>query len=240
MTRRFAVLALTLAACTDQTVDRPARPAAEPAEETPIEEAAPEDAGAPARDAGAVPEASVDAGPKPPPCASQLGTAITAEFGRLDGTVRAVIVPGDFSCKGDDDHVIVQVDAAGSTYAMWINVESSLASDPDVRFLEKTTGALPGPSWSSGWHPSPGRLDYAFDLDVHAASLTPMTNAQLSAAIAKRLPAGARVSVYADGFATADGAHKIHRNGGGRDGAIVVDPTGARTFLLFAFAGQAF
>lgn len=239
MKHSLALLAALLVACTDQTVDRPLRaPAeAEATEEASGDEESPADAGR-AVDAGASTDA--DAGPEAPRCTTRFGKAITEEFGRLDGTVRAVVAPGDFTCPGDDDHVIVQVDAAGATYAIWINVQSNLASDPDVRFRQQTADDLPGPSWSPGWHPSPGGLDYALDLGAHAASLSPMTKAQLSAAIVQRVRPGARVSVFADGFATADGAHKVHRNGGGEDGALVVDPTGARTFLLFAFAGQSF
>ena len=225
-------LAALIAACADQTIDHPTLPDA-PAGEEPVP--APGDR---VVDAGADVDGP-DAEDRGPKCSSTFGTAITPEHGRLDGVVRAVIVPGDLSCRGDDDHVFVQIDAAGATYVLSINVESKFASSPLVRWHTRSAPLL-GPPWSSGWHTSSVGLDYAADLNARSRDFVARTRDELGMLIAARAKPGTKVSAYGDGFASGDGAHKIHRNTSGYDGALVVDPTGSPTYLLFAFADQAF
>lgn len=173
-------------------------------------------------------------------CTSSFGNVITPQMGRLDGTVRAVIVPGDTSCPSDDDHVIVQVDALGRTYVVSVNVQSSFAADANVRMAERTAPLLGG-SWKAGWHPDAPRLDYAFTLGMHSSSgFVVVSSATLAARIVQRVKVGARVSAFGDGFIDGSGAHKVHRNGGSGDGALVIDPSGSPTYLLFHFSGQIF
>lgn len=227
--------------CADQTSDLP-----RPSPSTPLESSDGEGQGASsdpnATDGPSTPPTTDDGNDTAPAtlrCTVHRGDAITPEFGRLDGTIRAVIVPGDTKCAGgDDDHVIVQIDAAGETYGIAINVESTRASSPLVRSFEKSA-PLEGPVWSSGWHTSVS-LDYAYDLGVHATSFVAEPKADLSATIASRLVVGAKVSVFGQGYTTGDGAHDIHRTKGGHDGALVVDPTGSPSYVLFAFADQSF
>lgn len=241
----LALLAgLASAACADQTIERP-----RPSPSTPLESSDGEGAG-PSADqttSAETPSSPSSNDPKKdetapaPRCTNHRGDAITPAFGRLDGTVRAVILPGDTSCPGaDDDHVMVQIDAAGETYEVAINVESTRAgvSSPLVETMEKDAD-LEGPTWSSGWHTGVS-LDYPYGLGVHASSFVAKTKSDLGAAIAKRLVLGAKVSVFGEGYTTSDGVHEIHRNKSGIDGALVVDPTGSPTYLLFAFANQSF
>jgi hypothetical protein len=238
-----ALLFAASAACADQTVDRP-RPlaAAVPSDDDPAATPAENPPADPPTPAAAPP--SEPSGSTPLSCTTSFGSAITAEHGRLDGTVRAVVVPGDPSCRSDNDHVIVQIDADGATYAAWVNVESNLATDdPEVRFAE-TRAPLAFGSWAEGWHPASGTgatIDYASTLDMHSGSFAAMTKDTLAARITELAKPGARVSVYFDGFATGDGGHKIHRNGGGKDGAlVVVEPSGLPRWLLFHFSQQTF
>lgn len=181
-----------------------------------------------------------DAGPidKAAACASTFGQALTASFGRLDGTVLAVVKPSDTQCPlPNDDHVILQVTMNGEAYRMVINIQSSFG-DPDVRYLA-LDHALPGPAWSEGWRTGVG-LDYAADFGVHTGAFTPHPLAELADIIADAIPLGGKVSVYADSSGGSS-AHKIHRNGGNVDGAIVLDPDGAAPrALLFHFANQSF
>jgi hypothetical protein len=193
------------------------------------------DGGAPLADGGA--GTGVD---KAANCASVFGTAITAAYGRLDGTIRAVVPPAHPTCpRPNGDHLVLQVDALGAAYRMVLNVLSTRAGqDPRIAYLE-TPRALPAPAWSEGWHEA-AKIDYVSTLGIHSTAFEPLEMAEVVRRTTDRLRVGARVSVYA-GSSGGDSAHLIHRNGGGHDGAIVVDPDGASAvFLTFRFADQVF
>lgn len=174
-------------------------------------------------------------------CASTFGDALTAPFGRLDGTVLAVIQPGNEMCpRPNSDHVILEVTSGGEAYRMVINVASTRGTDRDVRLLE-THAALPGPAWEDGWH-TDAPLDYVNTLSVHSndEGWTAYGLEELSDRVASDITVGQHVSVYAstDG---GDSAHLIHRNHTNEDGAVVLDADGENpTWLLFHFATQTF
>ena len=238
---RFALSALVLTACADQTVERTIRPAAPAQEEPAPEEETPVAAPPAAAPASPAPTPA----PAPPPaaaaCTSTFGHAITAQNGRLDGVVRAVILPGDKQCKSDNDHVIVQIDVNGVTYPAWVNVESNVTTvDARIRFAELRAPLTFG-AWSAGWHPLPGQLDYPTTLGVHTSDFTATSKETIAAHIAELVTEGAHVSVFFEGFATSDGGHKVHRNGYGNDGAfVVIEKTGQPRWLLFHFSQQSF
>ena len=152
-------------------------------------------------------------------------------------------VPGDHSCLQDNNHVLVQIDAAGATYTVWIDVQSGFdAGDPTVS-IATTSAALVGPDWATGWHPTPAPLDYVTTLGIHSgAPFQALSIAALADQIAAVAKPGARVSAYISGFATSDGGHKVHRNGLNDDGALVIlgTATGKPSWLLFRFANQSF
>jgi hypothetical protein len=226
------VLAILLG-CADQTAERPIRATDTRERPPPIVE---EKVDAGDADAG-------DAGPATPACAKRFGSEITPEFGRLDGFIRAVVAPGDPQCKNDDDHVYVQIDVGGATYVAAVNIESAFDSDARVRFAE-IRAPLAFDPWSEGWHPSVGSFDYAYSLDVHSsdAAFEPLTSTDLASRLVTAVPIGAMVSIFMEGFDTGGtGGHKVHRNGRGEDGAIVVLAPGEEPrYLLFRFAGQRF
>jgi hypothetical protein len=238
---RFALSALLLTACADQTVERTARPAAPAQEEEPAPEEEAPVATPPASTTTPPASTPTPAPPAAASCTSTFGHAITAQSGRLDGVVRAVILPGDAQCKSDNDHVIVQIDADGATYPAWINIESNVATvDPQIRFAE-LRAPLAFDTWSAGWHPATGQLDYPTTLGVHTSAFTAMSKETIATRIAALVTEGAKVSVFFEGFATSDGGHKVHRNGYGKDGALVViEKTGQPRWLLFHFAQQSF
>jgi hypothetical protein len=171
-------------------------------------------------------------------CAAVFGDALTNSYGRVDGTVRAVVKPTDTHCPlPNNDHVILQVDMNGAVYRMVINVQSSFG-DPNVQYLA-TTHALVGPAWAEGWHTGVA-LDYVADLGAHAGDFTPHPLAELSDILADAFTLGQKVSVYATSSGGAS-AHLVHRNGNMNDGAVVLDPDAASpTVLLFHFADQSF
>lgn len=171
-------------------------------------------------------------------CADMFGTALTAPYGRIDGTVLAVVQPTDTQCAWpNNDHVVVQVNMLGSVYRMVVNVQSSFG-DPRVGYLE-TTHALPGPAFQEGWHTGV-TLDYATDLGVHSDDFTPYDLPALSQKVDDAFTLGQEISVYASTSGGAS-AHKVHRVGSGQDGAMILDPeSAAPKVLLFRFLDQVF
>jgi hypothetical protein len=196
------------------------------------------DSGAP--DAGipdsGVPDAGID---KSATCASTFGSSL-AGFGRLDGTVLAVVPPGDQACAlPNSTHLVLQVTMNGAAYRMVIDVLSNQGS-PDVWFYE-FDGALAGGAWTEGWNPNL-TLDYVTDLQVHSTMFTEMNEAALVAKITSELRLGAHVSVFAtSGNGEPNSAHLIHRNITNNDGAIIINPEGANPhWLLMRFDNQSF
>jgi hypothetical protein len=172
-------------------------------------------------------------------CGTTFGTELTSAFGRLDGVVTAVVQPEDQQCAGvNGDHVVIEAKMNGATYRLVINIQSDFG-DPQVHY-QAIDHALPPPAWSEGWHTGLV-VDYVTTFGVHAdASFKPYPLAELSKIITDAIPLGEKISVYAESSGGAS-AHKVHRNTGKTDGAIVLDPEGVLPrVLLFHFATQTF
>lgn len=185
-------------------------------------------------------DAAPDAYPGAAACASQFGSALTDSFGRLDGTVLAVVPPADDDCAGvNSTHVTVQVTMGGAVYRMVVNVLSD-SNQPGV-YLFETDQPLAGSAWSEGWH-TDAPLDYATTLDVTKSQFTLADQNTAIARVEQFVQIGARISVYAtsSGGSDADSAHLIHRNLTDEDGAIVIDPDTSPHYLLTAFSEQSF
>jgi len=190
-------------------------------------------------DAVADDAAGDDAG-KASACASTFGNELTAAFGRLDGTVLAVVGPTDTQCAlPNSDHLVVQVVMHGAAYRMVVNVLSS-SSDPNV-YLDEIDAPLAGGPFEEGWHPGYA-LDYVTTLGVHSDAFVPHAMAELVTLVTDEIDLGANISVYATstGGTYADSAHLVHRNATNADGAIVIHPDTAPHYLLFRFGEQSF
>ena len=187
-------------------------------------------------------DAAPDAG-KDATCASTFGNVLTSAFGRVDGTVIAVVPPGDKQCAQiNSDHLVVQVSLKGAVYRMVVNVLST-GTDPDIR-IRTLDAPLPAPAFAEGWHPGLA-LDYPTDLQVHSAdpTWTPRSLADATVQISDAIALGAPISIYATstGGTHADSTHLIHRHAAHDDGALILDPTSAHPrWLLFSFADQTF
>jgi hypothetical protein len=171
-------------------------------------------------------------------CTSTFGSAMTATFGRLDGFLVSIVNPNTTtSCRGDDNHIHLQVRVNGRIEDVAVNVAST-SGNPNLDF--RTVGsALRGGAWTEGWHPGQ-TLDYPTNLGVSSTSFTEETLSQLTATVDNALAGANHVSIFATGF-DPTGGHLVHRQGSGHDGAIVIDPTTATpTYLLFHFTNQAF
>jgi hypothetical protein len=172
-------------------------------------------------------------------CVDAFGEALPVGYGRIDGTVVAVVAPGDLCPLPNSDHVILELAADGAVYRVVVNVLST-GTDPDVRFGD-LTHALPAPAFAEGFHAGV-TLDYPADLGLHAgaAPFTPKTMAALVPLVVSRIEVGAKIAAYAQGSGGTS-VHNVHRYGGGKDGALVVDPTSATPhWLVFHFADQTF
>jgi hypothetical protein len=189
----------------------------------------------------AIPDAQVD---KSGTCTDTFGSELTSAFGRLDGTVLAIVRPVDQQCpRPNSDHVILEVTMHGAAYRMVVNVQSDVAGeDPRVK-MNVIDHALPGAAWSEGWHAGEP-LDYVTTLGVHSDAFVPEEIGALADDISAMIDLGDHVSVYATSGgppSNADSAHLVHRNAANQDGAIVLHADGAHPkILLFSFDSQTF
>ncbi len=171
-------------------------------------------------------------------CVGTFGDKLTEGHGRLDGTVVAVLAPGNTTCpRPNNDHLILEVRMGGDVYRMVAAMESTVG-EPNMAFATKAA-ALTGPAWSDGWHLD-APLDYVEDLGLHRLDFTPMPMFDLADAVTGPIVIGARISVYATVENSDDSAHLIHRNFAGLDGAFVIDPEGSPQYLALRFDNQLF
>jgi len=172
------------------------------------------------------------------PCTGSFGSAMSATYGRLDGILVSIVnLNGSSTCRGDNNHLHLQVQVNGGIEDIAVNTAST-TGNPDVDF--RTVNApLAGAAWSAGWHTG-AQLDYASTLGVSSGSFTEETPTQLPAIIDSLLANANHVSIFTTGF-DATGGHLIHRQGGNHDGAIVINPlSSSPTYLLFHFTTQTF
>lgn len=185
------------------------------------------DGASPSADAGVDVNPTVgDGTPVRNACTNTLGQGLTKTFGRLDGTIVSIVPTTKTSCNGDTAHIHLQVLMQGSVYDVAVNVDGLMA---------ETTHAMVQGAWTEGWH-SPAKLDYPADLSEHSPAFA-TTNA---VALEQKLASVNHVSIFATGYGP-DGAHLVHRNGGGHDGAVVLWPlSDSPDFLVFRFPTQSF
>ena len=173
-------------------------------------------------------------------CATTFGDALTNAFGRLDGTVLAVVPPADDACALiNGTHLVLQVTVSGVAYRMVLDVLSNVGN-PDVFFYEEDAALVAG-AWSEGWHAGV-TLDYVDTLHLHSTVFTEMTETPLVDKVTSEIEVGSHISVFATSDGESNSAHLIHRNLTGSDGAaIVLKPESASPhYLLFRFAEQTF
>jgi hypothetical protein len=169
-------------------------------------------------------------------CTNNLGNALTTTFGRLDGLLVAIVPPGNGGCNADTDHLHLQVQANGAIYDVAVNVGSTGGVD-DVH-TTTLEHAMPGPAWAEGWHT--GVLDDYVSLGLHSPTFTLTPRTQLTSDLMADLATVNHISVFATGYGP-DGAHLVHRNGQGHDGAVITQPLSTPSHLrLFSFTTQAF
>jgi hypothetical protein len=177
-----------------------------------------------------------DGTPTRQPCSNHYGTALTEDFGRLDGTLVALVPPGTQGCNSDDTHMHLQIKMNDEIYDIAIDVGNSDGSDD----VHTTTRELALPLWSEGWHTGSDILnDYPTD-GVHSTDMPLETRVQVGSDIDADVATANHVSLFATGYGS-DGAHLVHRNGGGHDGLLVTQPLSSPAHArLFSFSDQTF
>ena len=172
-----------------------------------------------------------DGPPTRQPCTNNFGNGLTGGYGRLDGFVIAVVPPGNGSCSADRHHVHVQVTAGGQTYDIAVNTDSG--------FIAQTDLPLPAGAWSEGWHTGVS-LDYPRDLGLHSTDFTAASEATIDQDVESALASANHISVFGTPY-NHGGAHLIHRQSGGHDGAMILDPLSPNAHLFaFHFSDQTF
>ena len=184
---------------------------------------------------GAKLDAAVD---KSVGCVATFGQDLANGFGRLDGTLVAVVPPTNMSCPaGNSTHLILEIRANGNVYRIVAAVLSTTGNP--VMALAERDAVLTGPVWTEGWN-----LGIAFDfvntLGLHRLDFTPTPESQLIAAITAKLEIGAKVSVFGTVENEPDSAHLIHRNAPDQDGGIVINPDNSPHYMLMRFDNQLF
>ena len=125
---------------------------------------------------------------------------------------------------------------AGAVYDVAVNVGTYSSSDV---WHEDFDATMPDGAWAEGWHPGYA-LDYV-KVGVHSTTFTNQSMDALVTELQNELADANHVSVFGTGYDDSTGAHLIHRNGSGNDGAIVVKPLSAKPrFLMFRFSDQSF
>jgi hypothetical protein len=162
------------------------------------------------------------------------GTAMAdGQFGRLDGRLVTIVPLNARTCRGDNDHIHLQILASDQIYDIAINVSADVHSTTFDR-------PLFAPAWAEGWHPEPTVSVEYTGLDLHADTIPLPGTAALAEAMMAELVNANHISVYATGYGP-NGAHLVHRNGGGRDGLIVTHPLAASAHArAFSFSNQEF
>ena len=148
----------------------------------------------------------VDGAPKRLPCTETFGSALSPEFGRLDGILVSIVKPGTPGCSSDTHHLHLQIAVAGSVYDVAVNVDGDISSTTHDLAL-----ATP---WSEGWHTHVS-FDYAA-IGAHSADFTTESPAALVDDLANELAVVNHITIYSTGY-SASGTHLVHRNHGGTD-----------------------
>ena len=163
-------------------------------------------------------------------CTSSFGNDLSATHGRLDGYLVSVVPESDHSCNGDPQHLHLQVKMNGAIYDVAVNVDG-LEAEMDA--------PLPGEAWSEGWHTADD-LDYVKDLGLHSPSFTLTGLSAVRQRVATAIGNANHVAVYTTGYGPT-GGHLVHRQGSGRDGALVLNPLSTKPHIIaFCFETQTF
>jgi hypothetical protein len=232
----LALVAVAPLGCSGSTLDSPGGgttdPSVSPGTPTPGTDP---DAAVGTSDGGTVDAALptfTDGTPTRIACTSALGHGLTpTTHGRLDGTLVSIVAPNANNCPADSQHLHLQVRMGGAVYDIAINLDG---------FEGETDAPIPGGPFAEGWHPAID-LDYVKDLGLHSTALTLTTPSAIRQRVEAVLTSANHIAIFGTSYPGSDGAHLVHRQVGGRDGAIIVNPLGAKAHVIaFRFTNDVF
>jgi len=171
-------------------------------------------------------------------CVDSFGNTLTDGFGRLDGTIVAVLAPGNMTCaKPNATHIVIEIRANGVVNRIVATTISTVGNP--VMALAERDAALVGPTWQEGWHTGID-FDFVTTMGLHRLDFTPTEQDAVVYAVTDALQIGAHVSVFGTSENAPDSAHLIHRNLPDQDGAIVISPETAPHYMMLRFDNQLF
>jgi hypothetical protein len=179
------------------------------------------------RDSESPVDTAITDGALPParrlPCVGRaaLATDLPSEaYGALEGELVSLVPPGTKSCPSDNDHLHLQIDVSGKRYDVAVTIDSTTGGAP-VALLAKDIAAT---SAVAGW--SAAGFDYQKDLAIPSADYKAMTRFELLTRLQAELATASLVSIHGRSYPDGTGVHNVHRNGGGRDGVIIIRRAG--------------
>ncbi len=188
------------------------------------------DSGGTLRDGDTDADRGADGTPQRVACTNNFGAALSTVHGRIDGRLVAVVPTTQRSCNSDSTHLHLQVAMNGATYDVAVNLDA---------LVEEIDAPLPDGAWSEGWHDTM-QLDYVSSLGLHSTTFTAGTADALQQRLITALATVNHISIFATGYGPG-GAHLVHRQGGGRDGAVFGDPLAPNAHgFVFHFNTQTF
>jgi hypothetical protein len=180
--------------------------------------------------ADAAPPVFADGTPTRVACTSSLGNGLSPAHGRLDGTLVSIVPASGSQCPSDPAHLHLQVRMNGANYDIAVNLDG---------FEGEIDAPLPGVPFSEGWHPMD--LDYVADFGLHSSAINLTTPQAIRPHVVSQLTNANHISVFGTGYPGSDGAHLIHRKTTAHDGALVINPLGAKAHVIaFRFATDTF
>lgn len=207
--------------CQDRALDTPSSVVAPPGSSGAVDDAATDEDAGPEFDDGT---------PTRVACTQSFGSALSPAHGRLDGVLLTIVGDGQRNCHADAEHLHLQVSMQGAIYDVAVNLDG---------FEGEVDAKMPGIPYDEGWHPM--GMDYVTDLGLHTESLTITSAASIRQRVEAALAKANHISVFGTGYPGSDGAHLVHYNGSGKDGAIVINPGAPVSHILaFRFADDTF
>ncbi len=199
-----------------------------------LEDAAPPDV--------ALAEAAADTNTTTPgvrrlPCLdrTQLATDLLPgdTMGALEGELVSVVMPGTPKCPADANHLHLQIAVGDKRYDVAVTVDSDIGAPVAVYVHELAMSTSP-----SGW--AIASLDYEQDLGVPSTSYQPLARDALLTRLGTLLKDASKVRIFGKSYLDGTGVHNVHRNGRGRDGAIVVHTADKDRVIALRFAQDVF
>jgi hypothetical protein len=171
-------------------------------------------------------------------CTNTLSSTLTGTYGRLDGTLSAIVPPTATACNPDATHLHLQVAASGGTFDIAVPV--SFTDSGNVIGVDEKNATLPGPAWTEGWHDSGILLDYVGTLNARSRDFSLVDENTALTRLNALLTVGARLSVFGHVYPSKDGLNGIFRDNGVSDGAIVVVGATTDHWVLLRKSTQTF